>query len=519
MFEHMLRELAALKRTGIQVSLPADAESYLDRECPDDSCLFQFKVQCDDWQAKVTDGPAFCPMCRHSAPKDSWHTQAQVEFLQKSARAQLDKALGRAMRADARSFNARQRPSQFISMKLSVSSSAPLLVVPMQAAEPMRLKATCEECGCRYSYIGSAFFCPACAHNSAAHTFQQTLATVRAAVTVGQQLRAALTPDEAENTARLLREKGVSDIVTAIQRVAERVWEALPGSKPPQRNVFQRLAEASQLWSTVTGHDFLAFLSADEFRRMQVFYQKRHLLAHCEGIVDADYIRKTGDTSLAVGQRAVVTEAALLEFAAIAEKLGMGLLQSYTHPVRTPSTAPVLAATQSAQRPTSPYSKEAEAIARLMVERSKYGRQNDPMIAADEVRANTHLSDEDIAEAVHELDQDGLVIRHQSLGMGKIGFHVLSPEPALFAVFDPILGIGTPLLDAREIARALTEREHDGNIADLAEALGWSPRRINPAIAILIAQGLVIASREIDPTWAARWVSSQPGLRRFATTG
>jgi len=519
MFKHMLRELDALNRNGIPVSLPADAEGYLDRVCPNDTCVFQFKVLCDDWQDKVKSDHAFCPMCRHSAPKNEWHTRDQNNFMQKNAKAHVARIFGRAMRADARSFNAAQQPGQLNRIKMSVTSPPALLVVPMRAAEPMRLKATCEECGCRYSYIGSAFFCPACAHNSAAHTFQQTLATVRAAVTVGAQLRAALGLDEAENTARLLREKGVSDIVTALQRVAERVWESLPGSSPPPRNIFQRLAEANQLWRKATGQDFLAFLSPDEFRRMQIFYQKRHLLAHCEGVVDNDYINKSGDTSLTVGQRIVVTEAALLEFAAIAEKLGMGILQVYKHPDPTPNAAPVPAAAQSAQRPTSPYSKDAESIARLLIERSKDGRQNDPIIAEDEVRAHTHLSDDDIAEAVHELDQDGLVFRHQTLGMGKISFHALSPEPALFEVFDPLFGIGNPLLDAREVARILIERENDGNVALLAEALGWSPRRMNPAISVLIGQGFVMASREIARPWVTRWVKAQPGLRRFAQGG
>lgn len=329
MFEHLLRELSALGRGGISVSLPTDADGYLDRQCPSKTCLFLYKAECEDWQDKVADGAAFCPMCRHSAPKDNWHTRDQIEFMQQSARAHLDERLGKAMRADAQAMNAAQRPGQFLTMKMSVQASAPTLVVPLQAAEPMRQRANCEECGCRYSYIGSAFFCPACGHNSAAHTFQETLSAVRSAATIGQLLRSALPPDEAEVMARLLREKGMGDVVTAIQRLAERIWEALPGTTPPPRNAFQRLDDASRLWNSATGRDFAAFLSDDDLRQMRVCYQRRHLLAHREGIVDADYLRKSGDTSLAVGQRVIITEGGLLEFVAIAQKLGVGMLGSY----------------------------------------------------------------------------------------------------------------------------------------------------------------------------------------------
>jgi hypothetical protein len=41
------------------------------------------------------------------------------------------------------------------------------------------------------------------------------------------------------------------------------------------------------------------------------FFQQRHLLAHCEGIVDQDYINKSGDQTYAIGQRLVVREVAV----------------------------------------------------------------------------------------------------------------------------------------------------------------------------------------------------------------
>lgn len=205
MFEHLLRELNSLSGTGISVSLSTDADGYLDRECPNDLCLFGFKVECEDWRDKVADHSAFCPMCRHEAGKESWHTTEQVEFMQESARAHLGRRLGEAMRADARAVNAAQRPGQFITMRVTVKDGPEPLVVPLQAAEPMRQRADCEACGFRYSYIGSAFFCPACGHNSAVGTFKQTLAGVRLAATSSAQLRAVLAVDDAEIMARQLR--------------------------------------------------------------------------------------------------------------------------------------------------------------------------------------------------------------------------------------------------------------------------------------------------------------------------
>jgi hypothetical protein len=61
-------------------------------------------------------------------------------------------------------------------------------------------------------------------------TFQQTLAGVRLAATSGAQLRAALAVDDAEIMARQLREKGMSDVVTALQRLGEQALGSATGN-------------------------------------------------------------------------------------------------------------------------------------------------------------------------------------------------------------------------------------------------------------------------------------------------
>ncbi|MGI4796560.1 MAG: hypothetical protein ACRYG8_21365, partial [Janthinobacterium lividum] len=96
MFENLLRELSALSGIGITVSIPTDTDGYLDRECPNDHCLFEFKVEGEDWRDRVAEESAFCPMCRHKAPKKSWFTTEQVEFMQANARAHLGQRISEA---------------------------------------------------------------------------------------------------------------------------------------------------------------------------------------------------------------------------------------------------------------------------------------------------------------------------------------------------------------------------------------------------------------------------------------
>ena len=58
---------------------------------------------------------------------------------------------------------------------------------------------------------------------------------------------------------------------------------------------------------------------------LQRLFQQRHLLAHREGLVDADYLAKSGDATYAVGQRLIVREATVLRLTELIEKLVAGL--------------------------------------------------------------------------------------------------------------------------------------------------------------------------------------------------
>lgn len=55
------------------------------------------------------------------------------------------------------------------------------------------------------------------------------------------------------------------------------------------------------------------------------YFQQRHLLAHRKGLIDEDYLSRSGDTAYRVGQRLVIREAAARECVALVRKLGAAL--------------------------------------------------------------------------------------------------------------------------------------------------------------------------------------------------
>ncbi|MBE0619149.1 MAG: hypothetical protein IH605_01010 [Burkholderiales bacterium] len=328
MFDELLRELKRLSETQrVSVPLHSDAEGYLDRECPAQECQFDFKVFEEDWRDKVRNEEVFCPFCGHTAPSDQWHTQEQVAAAKEVAVDQLQGRINTAMKRDADQWNRRQHPDAFMRITMKVDSRPQHVFLPNMAAEPMRLKITCPACACRYAVIGAAFFCPACGHNAADLMFTQSISGIRNALDALPGVRAAIPDrDVAETTVRLIIENGLQNAITAFQRYAEVLYATRYPSLPaPRRNVFQNLSEGSSLWHAASGKQYSDYVTTAELNALTRYFQQRHLLAHREGLVDADYITRSGDTSYREGQRLVVRDASVRECLSLIEKLASSI--------------------------------------------------------------------------------------------------------------------------------------------------------------------------------------------------
>lgn len=321
MFKNLQRELERLGRMKeISVPIEPDSEGYLDKECPSEPCLFLFKIDGDEWSNIVRDEEVFCPSCGHVAPAKSWYPRAQVEGARDYALGTITNAVNNAMRADASASKRRQKRDSFLSITLDVKGGRDAVLLPVAAAEPMRLRTTCESCGCRYSYVGAAYFCPSCGVNSASHTFTQTLNTIRTAAGLGETLRNMLGPDEAEVMIRTLLEKAIQDTVMSFQRLNEQLYERQSG-KMARRNAFQNLDAGSALWSAEIGYAYVDLIGQAKLDQLKVYFQQRHLLAHQQGLVDLDYIDRSGDKTYAVGQRLLIRDSVVREFADLIEEL------------------------------------------------------------------------------------------------------------------------------------------------------------------------------------------------------
>ena len=69
---------------------------------------------------------------------------------------------------------------------------------------------------------------------------------------------------------------------------------------------FQNLAAAKLLVSEMFGINLSADLTVDEWQSAVRGFQKRHLYAHRMGVVDDDYIKKTGEAQAVIGRKVLL---------------------------------------------------------------------------------------------------------------------------------------------------------------------------------------------------------------------
>ena len=266
-----------------------------------------------------------CLFCGHEAPANEWLTPAQYEHAAGQMKQLLIARTGHALRRDARSFNRSHRRG-FLQMSMTVKGfRGGTDLLPIPPSEPLERHIECEACHAHFAVEGSAFFCPCCGHNSVLRTYDDAMRKVRVkldtADLIRRQFRAEGRRDDGALVARSLIESGLTDCVVAFQRLAERLYQELPTVTPPPMNAFQRLEQGSNLWRQATGKGYDDWLADHNLASLTLLFQRRHLLAHAEGIVDQMYLDRSGDTAYRLGQRIVVKPAHVNHLLDLVERL------------------------------------------------------------------------------------------------------------------------------------------------------------------------------------------------------
>lgn len=278
----------------LSIPLRTDANGYIGRECPRTGCGKYFKVTPG---TGLTDAKACsCPYCGHREECAMFLTRAQFDHaVSVAGRRVFDAMLSR--------LRSTRSPHGRGPLGLSMGIVARPPHIRLYSEQHLETETTCDACALRFAIYGVFGFCPDCgAHNN--------LSILNANLQIITQMLALATGGDAEVGKRVI-ENALEDCVSAFDGWGRAVCDVFAASAVAPTEVrrvsFQNIQRAQILLKTQFGFDAAEALGTTEISALHRAFQKRHLLQHRMGVVDAEYVRNTGDMNSQIGRRVTVS--------------------------------------------------------------------------------------------------------------------------------------------------------------------------------------------------------------------
>lgn len=299
------------------VPMGNDDEGFFGRECPREECLGYFKIELGTG-LKGQNLPCHCPYCGHVGPHDTFWTQDQLQYARTLAIREAQKHIGDLLQRSLP--RSRPKPGELISLTFEYKPGRPLPIYRYQE-QALETELVCSDCGLHYAVFGVFAYCPDCGSHNSGQILNANLSLAE------KQLALASTTDP--ELASVLVSDALENCVSAFdafgrELIAANADLAIPPSNPTSitcQNVDRlrtRLLECFRF-------DLALDMAADDWARLVIAFQKRHLLAHRAGVIDQAYIDATQDDSATVGRKIRVTSAEVTELIPLVGELGMRL--------------------------------------------------------------------------------------------------------------------------------------------------------------------------------------------------
>ncbi len=295
------------------ISLPTDKSGYLGRECPNADCRGYFKIMPGTGISGVI--TCHCPYCGHVADHSKFHTADQTEYAKSVA---IREIMG-AVTKDLKDLEFEIKPKGPFGIGMSMKvQPGPLHPIHWYKEEALETHVECSSCILQYAIFGVFAFCPDCGKHNSLQILEKNVELVSKMLDMAASA-------EAELAGRLV-ENALEDCVSALDgfgREICRVHSKASADPDGMKKVsFQNLEGARQSVAALFKLDLAAGLIIDEWNAAVLAFQKRHLLAHKMGVMDADYVRKSGDSRAVVGRKVNVDAAEVRKLSQIISKLG-----------------------------------------------------------------------------------------------------------------------------------------------------------------------------------------------------
>lgn len=368
----------------------------------------------------------------------------------------------------------------------------------------------CDHCGRDYGVFAIGLFCPDCGAPNLRLHFAREGELVRDQVELAESLG-----EEFDELAYRILGNAHEDVLTAFEATLKTVYLYGMAQRPADAtqfkavgNDFQNVERGTKRYEEL-GFDPFSNLHEPELATLRLNIQKRHIIGHNLGVVDAKFTAHAVDAK--VGETVQLVGEDIRTFAAICQKV-VDQLDAWLVGSAAPyvGEAGSLVETMPEVAPDDPMglmdldldlSRLAREIAVWVATQDQDGRRG--FVDREALRATfSNQAETELVEAVAELGMDDFVQTSTALGEKLPSFR---PLIELYSTFDRIALGHDPVTDSVTLAEAALAGSDAVSSDTLLEKLGWSLRRFNPALELVTAHvhhGRV--SRINDPQFVVR---------------
>lgn len=315
---------------NLEISLEFDEKGYFDRECPNDDCLYQFKILGNDYNEKLKEEVLYCPQCGYKAENDMWNTQEQNKEIEERIKNYSLNLISGEMNKMFENLEKSTRRNKNVKVRYKPSRINKFFNVPVPALQQFNTELECKECGIHYCVIGVAYYCPSCGLNPITNIFEKEFDRIRKKIenvdNITKYYEEIGDKDSAYNLERDLIESSVRDVVSIYQKLLHTIFEE-NSTKKVRLNDFQILEKSHKLYFDNFEVDIFKNITKIERNFIEEMFQNRHILEHNKGFIDEKYVERVIDSNTIEGQRKIIKKNDVLKFHSIIEKVTIEVIK------------------------------------------------------------------------------------------------------------------------------------------------------------------------------------------------
>jgi len=321
------RRLDQLINRGVTVTVPVRDDGFCGRECPEPDCQKYFGIVCGTGM-EGEDLPCHCPYCGHAEEHSSFHTKDQLKYFSSVAQQRLSDAILGDLQEMSAKINSQQDRSSLLQISVKTARSHRPTIHSYDEKQ-LETELVCGFCTLRYMVYGVFAFCPDCGKHNSYQILMKNM----------EVIEKMLAMSESEGITIEIRDhlvhNALEDCVSTFDAFGREICRIHASSAVNPERVsklsFQNLEGAKRNVSRLFGFELDSGLHEIQFKAGIQAFQKRHLLAHKLGIVDAEYMERSGDPAAVIGRKVTISTQDVHQLISVVKLLAENLRSGLQH--------------------------------------------------------------------------------------------------------------------------------------------------------------------------------------------